>query len=478
MRAANSHPISRHMYARDTEQPFLRIFASLGGAFTALTLSALMIFGSACSKPAEAPPSQHDGDPSASKVSDQAGEPGTDSAGKNGVEQARAGDGQWYRAMFELKDADIDEVPFYLFIPEQPHRGQALAGYDAHQVTGDARWYGNEVAVNFPLFRTRLFMRQDDSKVLRGHLMSKSPTASGRASLALMAEPVASPDPAKRFKPPADEPRPETAFDPAGDWLATAPESGPWRLSFENKGDGVIVVNLVRADGSVFFMIGNQFGNQLLLSSFDGVNAFLLKARYDPESKQLSGRWLAGVELDERYSFTAERSDDIKLPQSGVAFVANRTPLKLFELGLPQYRGKPVIVEFGASWCPPCTASAPVLRNLYEQHHKDGLEIVTLLFELIEDEEIMRRQADLYIEKLQIPWTVVPVRGPIAHYWNVVPHDSQDAEINLPLTLFVNADGTLREAHMGFPGPESKAEYDLIVARYGQVAKELVSATK
>jgi thiol-disulfide isomerase/thioredoxin len=149
--------------------------------------------------------------------------------------------------------------------------------------------------------------------------------------------------------------------------------------------------------------------------------------------------------------------------------------VSLFELGLPQYRGKPVIVEFGASWCPPCLDSAPVLRELYERHHGQGLEIVTLLFELLDDEDALRRQARLFVESHHIPWQVIPVRGEIKPYWDIVPHDPDQVEVNLPVTIFVNSDGTIRDAHTGFPGPESGKLYQTMVERYQRVAAELVA---
>jgi hypothetical protein len=100
---------------------------------------------------------------------------------------------------------------------------------------------------------------------------------------------------------------------------------------------------------------------------------------------------------------------------------------------------------------------------------------VTLLIELLDDEDALRRQARLFVEAHAIPWQVIPVRGEIKPYWDIIPHDPDVAEVNLPVTIFVNPDGTIRDAHTGFPGPESGKPFQAMVERYQRVAAELVA---
>lgn len=45
---------------------------------------------------------------------------------------------------------------------------------------------------------------------------------------------------------------------------------------------------------------------------------------------------------------------------------------------LSDYRGKKVILNFWATWCPPCKAEMPHMQNFYEQNKDNGIEIVAV----------------------------------------------------------------------------------------------------
>jgi len=42
----------------------------------------------------------------------------------------------------------------------------------------------------------------------------------------------------------------------------------------------------------------------------------------------------------------------------------------------PNFSGKPLIIEFWATWCPPCRKSIPHLNELYNKYKDQGLVII------------------------------------------------------------------------------------------------------
>ena len=46
------------------------------------------------------------------------------------------------------------------------------------------------------------------------------------------------------------------------------------------------------------------------------------------------------------------------------------------KLSLAAYRGRPVVLNFWASWCIPCKQEAPVLESVWQRYRREGLVVV------------------------------------------------------------------------------------------------------
>jgi thiol-disulfide isomerase/thioredoxin len=80
----------------------------------------------------------------------------------------------------------------------------------------------------------------------------------------------------------------------------------------------------------------------------------------------LSIAWLACLsEASLQAQMVVPKAGD-PLPTLALNYLGNR----------PELNGKPMLVEFWATWCPPCRKSIPHLNEIYSKYKAQGLEIV------------------------------------------------------------------------------------------------------
>jgi thiol-disulfide isomerase/thioredoxin len=103
---------------------------------------------------------------------------------------------------------------------------------------------------------------------------------------------------------------------------------------------------------------------------------------------------------------------------------------------LADLKGKVVLIDFWASWCPPCKASFPALDALYRDLRARGLEILAVNL----DER--RRDADAFLatHPHTMPVLFDPKgESPLAF-----------AVKGMPSSVLIDRDGTMRFTHMGY----------------------------
>lgn len=104
-------------------------------------------------------------------------------------------------------------------------------------------------------------------------------------------------------------------------------------------------------------------------------------------------------------------------------------------VSLSGFRGSTVLMNFWATWCPPCRKEFPELVRLYDRNAGRGL--VVLSVDLQERPEIVRRFAEGFGARFPI---VIDQKGDVGGQYRL---------LGLPTTLFIDADGILRAQHVG-----------------------------
>ncbi len=108
---------------------------------------------------------------------------------------------------------------------------------------------------------------------------------------------------------------------------------------------------------------------------------------------------------------------------------------------LSDYRGKVVLINFWATWCPPCRAEIPDLVKLQREYGKDGLQIIGVTY----PPEQLERVRSLTRE--------LKVNYPIALGTRETKAGFSPDE-SLPLTVIIDREGTIRGTIAGILLPE------------------------
>ena len=53
-------------------------------------------------------------------------------------------------------------------------------------------------------------------------------------------------------------------------------------------------------------------------------------------------------------------------------------------LALQQFQNRPLILNFWATWCPPCIAELPLLERFYQQHHNKSWQMMGLAVDQVD----------------------------------------------------------------------------------------------
>ncbi len=103
--------------------------------------------------------------------------------------------------------------------------------------------------------------------------------------------------------------------------------------------------------------------------------------------------------------------------------------------GLEQYKGKPVLIDFWASWCVPCKKSFPFMNLLREKYAAEKFEIIAVNM----DED--PRDAESFLSKYPASFSVVKGSGDLAKLFKIK---------GLPSAYLVNQEGQVVSTHAGF----------------------------
>jgi len=110
---------------------------------------------------------------------------------------------------------------------------------------------------------------------------------------------------------------------------------------------------------------------------------------------------------------------------------------------LAQWRGRPLVVNFWATWCPPCVDEMPDLQKVRDSYRQRGVEVIGIGIDNAGKIAAFRDR-----HGLSLPLLVAAAGG---SELNRALGNNSGA---LPYTVLIGPEGRVRERHLGRVQPE------------------------
>jgi peroxiredoxin len=115
---------------------------------------------------------------------------------------------------------------------------------------------------------------------------------------------------------------------------------------------------------------------------------------------------------------------------------------------LSDYKGKKVILNFWATWCPPCKAEMPLMQNYYTQAKEENVEILAVNL-TTKDRGLEKVEAFVKENNLTFP-IPMDTEGEIGSIYQAV---------TIPTSYMIDTEGRIQKKHIGPMDEKTMMDY-------------------
>lgn len=388
------------------------------------------------------------------------------------MEEVKLKKGNWHS---ELQLTEKDQLPFELIIKKKDDNYLFIVmnGEEAIELA-TPRKIRDSIYVPFQVFNSELIFTVKSKKRIEGWWYNYSKGKNYRI-------------PFHAFK------KKTSRFKTKGSEICDQQFSGKWEVTFEpNTNSSYPAVGLFQQNksqltgtfltetGDYRYLAGNCLNDSLFLSCFDGSHAFLFKAGFKNDS--LNGRFFSGNHWQSSWIGVKNESFELSDPEELTYLKEEHT----FSFDLPKLNGdtlhfpnddfinKVVIVQIMGSWCPNCLDETRYFKELYDQYHDRGLEIISIGYETGNSFEDFKNNIERLRNTLDLNFTFL-VGGKASKGLAKEHFSMLNNIISFPTTIFIGRDGEVKRVHTGFSGPGTGDYYIEYVNKTNALIESLLA---
>ncbi|KAA0230646.1 TlpA family protein disulfide reductase [candidate division KSB1 bacterium] len=369
--------------------------------------------------------------------------------------------------------ADDRQLPFHMFLDltATPPSGYFLVG-DERTPIPEITQRGDSLLLNFSEYGALMQARWQNGWLHGQYLRFREDTT----SFTFVAGPATPEEAARAVKPsvpPVGAYRVYFEYDNGIDSASTA--------TFWVKHDSIFGT-ILDPSGDYGLLAGVQDKNRVQLNRFTGWQALLV------ELEQTQGDWAGRlyVRSEKPSHFKLKPLRELPAPAHNPRQTRMKNPAAPFQFsGVtlagdsltsadPRLQGKVLLLDIMGSWCHNCMDAAPLLQQLYEEFHGDGLEVISLAFEIKGDFTAAQKNLGMFQQRYGLTFPIIFCGSTAKANVQVRLSNQLDDFFAYPTTIFVGRDGRVHAIHVGFHGPGTGERYQAQMRHYYETVKELL----
>ena len=138
-------------------------------------------------------------------------------------------------------------------------------------------------------------------------------------------------------------------------------------------------------------------------------------------------------------------------------------------------KGKVVVFQIMGTWCPNCIDETKLLSQLYQEYHKDGLEIFALSYEVGNDQKAQIKKLKAFQKRLGVPYNIL-LAGTNSNKLASEQFPMLNGIMSFPTSILIDKSGKIKYIHTGFSGPATGEEYKKLSQKIRFEIEELLKA--